>query len=77
MILMPINKSFFSFTAHWLTENMDFQQAMLNVKYFPGNHTGAEIGNMIATLREISNINEGVLHLIIRDRAANIKKRMH
>ena len=50
---------------------------MLNVKYFPGNHTGAEIGNMIAILREIWNINEGVLHLIIRDGAANIKKRMH
>ena len=47
---------------------------MLNVKYFPGNHTGAEIGNIIAILRETWNINEIILHLIIKDGTANIKK---
>lgn len=68
------NKSFLSLTAHWLNQEMEFQHAMLNVRYFPNSHTALEIKNMISGLLKDWNIADEIVHLIVRDGAANITK---
>lgn len=59
------NESFIIFTSHWISEDFKQQHCTLNVRHFPGRHTGFAIKN---TLEELLNewSLEGKIHLLIR-----------
>jgi len=59
------NKSFISFTSHWISEDFKQQHCTLNVRHFPGRHTGLAIKNTLEELLNEWNL-EGKIHLLIR-----------
>lgn len=67
------NCSFISFTAHWITKEFERKSAALNVKYFPGSHTGETIGDMLQQLLTNWRMSKK-MHILIRDNGPNIVK---
>ena len=65
-----------SLTAHWLTNDFSRKSAVLNVRSFPGSHTGQNIANMFNEMFDSWKIDKARLHLILRDNAANMIKAM-
>nr|XP_012224904.1 PREDICTED: zinc finger BED domain-containing protein 4-like [Linepithema humile] len=67
------NESYISFTIHYINEDFQLKHAALNVKHFPGSHTGENIAKIITEMIEEWHLNDKN-YIIIRDSGANIKK---
>lgn len=68
------NESFISFSCHWLNENFELKHVVLNVKHFPGSHTGESICEMFQTLLKEWEIPAEKVHVLTTDNAATMKK---
>jgi len=65
--------SFFSLTAHWINENFKPEQAVLQMSYFEGSHTGVKIGKFLTESLNKWNIEKKRIQMIVTDNAANMK----
>ncbi|XP_065130356.2 zinc finger BED domain-containing protein 4-like [Paramisgurnus dabryanus] len=65
-----------SLTAHFIDENWNRVQTVLNVKAMSGSHTGEYIGQMFLTMLEEWNIDTQRVLLVLRDSGANMVKGM-
>lgn len=67
------NQSFMSFTGHWISNDFVYHHAALEVKHFPGSHTGEAIRDMYKLVMNEWNLNDK-MHIVLRDGGANIVK---
>lgn len=65
------NHSFLSFTCHWIENNFESRQAVLNIKHFPTNHTSENISELLLNVLDTWNLKEKI-HLFVRDNGINI-----
>jgi hypothetical protein len=64
------NDSYLSLTAHFIDSSFVYHRFILNVKHFPGSHTGDIADNVTKILQEW-NLTD--VHLIVTDEGANMK----
>lgn len=68
------NESFISLTGHWITENFQHNNIVLNCKHFPGSHNSEAIKDMMSEMLNTWDLDTSRIHLVVRDNAANITK---
>ena len=67
------NESFISLTVHFIESTEIVNKSyVLSCKHFPASHTGDNIGDILNSVMEEWNITSDLIHLIVRDNAANI-----
>lgn len=67
------NRSFISFTCHWINSDFEFREAVLNIKHFPGKHNSENISELLLNVLETWNLKEKI-HLFVRDNGFNMVK---
>lgn len=66
-------ESHISLTGHTISKTWERKAFTLNVKHFPGSHTGENISEMIKAAKSFWGIKDSQVHLILRDNARNMK----
>ena len=66
------NNSYISLSGHFINHDYTRKDIRLNVKNFPGHHTGIAISNTFHEILEFWKIPASKCHLLLRDNAANI-----
>jgi len=69
-------QSFFSLTAHWITDDFKRKLAVLQCQLFEGSHTGIRLANALTEMLSSWNIEHGKVHVVLRDSGANMVKAM-
>lgn len=59
------NESFISFTCHWISDDMKQHHCVLNVRHFPGRHTGISIKETLERLLQEWDLKKKI-HLLVR-----------
>lgn len=67
------NKSYISFTIHYINEDFQLKHAVLNVKHFPDNYIGENIAKIITEIIKKWHLNNEN-YIIIRDSREILKK---
>ena len=67
------NDSFISLSCHYIGNDFNKVDCVLNCKHFPESHTGINIAAIFETMLTEWQIPESKIHLVIRDAAANMK----
>ena len=67
------NHSYISLSGHFIDASFLRKDVVLNVKHFPGSHTGNAISDIFHKMKDDWNIPDIKCHLLIRDNAANIR----
>ncbi|OWY97247.1 Zinc finger BED domain-containing hypothetical protein [Phytophthora megakarya] len=62
-------RSFMALTLHYLTESFDVRSWTLEVKHFPGKHTGDAIARAITKAMERWNLDKHRCTILLRDGA--------
>lgn len=63
-----------SLTCHFIDDNWERKQVLLNVKTMSGSHTGEYIGDMFITMLNYWDISHERVVLVLRDSGANMVK---
>lgn len=71
---MHNSASFLSFTAYWLTCQFELKHAVLNIKYFEGQHTGQNISSAILEILNFWEIDLSKIHVVVHDNGRNMIK---
>ncbi|CAG9789608.1 unnamed protein product [Diatraea saccharalis] len=66
--------SFLSFTAHWLSPDLNLEHGVLAIKPFSGPHTGENIAKELNAIAEVWDIPKKKIHLVVHDSGANMIK---
>lgn len=69
-------QSFFSLTAHWITDDFKRKSAVLQCQLYEGTHTGIRLANALTEMLSSWNIEHGRVHVVLRDSGANKVKAM-
>jgi len=69
-------ESFFSLTAHWITDDFKRRSAVLQCQLFEGAHTGIRLANALMEMLGSWHIEHDRVHVILRDGGANMVKAM-
>lgn len=59
------NESFLSFTCHWISDDIKHHHCVLNIRHFPGRHTGNAIKSTLEGILKEWNL-EKKIHLLVR-----------
>ena len=70
---MHSNLSYISLSGHFIDLSFQRKDVVLNVKHFPGRHTGVAIADILQEMKEGWKISDIKGNLLIRDNAANIR----
>ena len=70
---MHSNLLYISLSGHLIDLSFQMKYVVLNVKHFPGSHTGIAISDILQKVRDCCNISNKKYHLLIRDNAVNIR----
>lgn len=68
-------QSFFSLTAHWVTDDFKRRSSVLQCQLFEGAHTGIRLANALMEMLRSWSI-ENKVHVMLRDSGANMVKAM-
>ncbi len=63
-----------SLTCHFIDDNWERKQVVLNAKAMSGSHTGEYISNMFISLLKCWDISHDRVVLVLRDSGANMVK---
>ena len=66
------NNAYISMSGHFVNVNYERRDILLNVKHFPGRHTGVAISDIFSEMIESWKIPPSKCHLLLRDNAPNI-----